>query len=309
MSDELILVTGGAGFIGSHLIPGLLRTYPESSIVSVDSYFTGSKENHADDPRVQYVEGETAEISRLWADRSLPSPSSVYHLGEYSRVLRSFSELDQVWRSNLLGTKAVVDLCLAHRARLVYAGSSSKFGDQGVEEHLSPYAWMKAKNVEYIRNVGAWYGLKYVITYFHNVYGPRQISVGPYATLIGIFEEQMRAGRPLTVAEPGTQTRDFTHVDDIVSGVLVCAAHGDGDGYLLGSGQEYRIIDVAQMFRGAVQMVPARRGDRARGLADISKAEALGWRPEVCLADYITALAGMREARSHLIRNDERGVR
>ncbi|MEW2085650.1 NAD-dependent epimerase/dehydratase family protein [Streptomyces sp. NPDC005283] len=298
MSSEFFLVTGGAGFIGSHLIAGLLGAYPAARVVSLDSYFTGSKQNHLPDPRVEYIEGETTAAGRIWADHGLPAPGVVFHLGEYPRVSQSFHELDLVWQSNLCGTKAVVDLCLQYGARLVYAGSSSKFGSRGDEENLSPYAWTKAKNVEYIRNVGDWYGLDHVITYFYNVYGPRQISQGPYATLIGIFEEQVRAGLPLTVAEPGTQTRDFTHVEDIVAGIVLCAAGGSGDGHLLGTGREHRIIDVARMFGGPVQMVPSRRGDRPRGLASMSKAQALGWRPKIRLEDYIANLAGPLSAES-----------
>ncbi|MFD6530903.1 NAD-dependent epimerase/dehydratase family protein [Streptomyces sp. NPDC060184] len=290
MTGEVVLVTGGAGFIGSHVVEGLLRLHREALVVSVDSYFTGRKENHVADPRVRYIEGETANLDRVWNEASLPSPSTVFHLGEYARVERSFQELDRVWHSNLLGTKSVVDFCLNRRARLVYAGSSTRFAEPPHGEHASPYAWVKAKNAEYIRNVGNWYGLDYAITYFHNVYGPRQISQGPYATLIGIFEEQRRQGSPLTIVEPGTQTRDFTHVDDIVSGLLICAERGSGDGYQLGCGVEHRIIDVARMFGGAMRMIPARRGNRVRGVADHSSARALGWIPRIHLRDYIAGL-------------------
>ncbi|MDY0812016.1 NAD-dependent epimerase/dehydratase family protein [Kitasatospora purpeofusca] len=290
MSGELLLVTGGAGFIGSHLVEALLRDRPEALVVSVDSYATGSTENHTDDPRARYLTGETGELGRLWAENGLLSPGTVFHLGEYSRVDSSFDDLDLVWRSNLHGTKEVVDFCRRHGARLVYAGSSTRFGQPPHDEHSSPYAWMKAKNVEYIRNTARWYELDYVITYFYNVYGPRQIRQGPYATVIGVFEEQRRRGVDLTVVEPGSQLRDFTHVDDIVSGLLVCAARGAGDGYLLGRGEEHRIIDVARMFGGPVCMIPARRGDRVRSASDFSKARALGWTPTIRLRDYISRL-------------------
>ncbi|WP_329571929.1 NAD-dependent epimerase/dehydratase family protein [Kitasatospora sp. NBC_01266] len=290
MSGELVLVTGGAGFIGSHLVEALLRDRPRALVVSVDSYLTGRKENHIDDPRVCYLTGETLELGRLWSENSLPSPRTVFHLGEYSRVESSFNELDRVWQSNLHGTKEVVAFCRRHGARLVYAGSSTRFGQPPHDEHSSPYSWMKAKNVEYIRNTAHWYGLDYVITYFYNVYGPRQIRQGPYATVIGVFEEQRRRGTALTVVEPGSQLRDFTHVDDIVSGLLVCAAHGAGDGYLLGRGEEHRIVDVARMFGGPVHMVPARRGDRFRSASDFSKVRDLGWVPKIRLQDYIAGL-------------------
>ncbi|MFI1962673.1 NAD-dependent epimerase/dehydratase family protein [Streptomyces pathocidini] len=290
MREGVILVTGGAGFIGANLIPGLLSAHPEDRIVSVDSYATGSPANHVMDERVTYLSGSTSDIVELWGRHEVVSPHTVYHLGEYSRIAQSFDEPDRVWESNLLGTKEIVRFCLEHGARLVYAGSSSKFGNSGQDENLSPYAWTKAKNVEYIRNMGSWYGLDFVITYFYNVYGPRQISTGRYATVIGIFEEQLRAGRPLTVVEPGTQTRDFTHVDDIVDGILVCAAKGEGDGYLLGSGVEHRLVDVARMFGGVVEMIPRRRGERLRSRADSLKARELGWIPKRELVSYIAEL-------------------
>src|SRR5262249_15021309 len=151
----------------------------------------------------------------------------------------------------------------------------------------NPYAWTKAKNVEYIRNFSNWYGLDYVITYFYNAYGPGQIAHGKYATVIGIFERQYLAGTPLTVVSPGTQTRDFTHIDDIVDGVLICAEKGSGDGYLLGTGVEWPIVDVARMFGTEIDMVPELPGERTRGRADVTKARDLGWRPRHRLDEYI----------------------
>ncbi len=287
MADKVILVTGGAGFVGSRLIRGLLDAEPRTEVVSVDNYFTGSPARHIDHPRVRYLYGNTAELGALWSERGLAAPAVVYHLGEYSRIPQSFEEPDRVWDFNLLGTREVVRFCRLHGAKLVYAGSSSKFGNEGRDEHLNPYAWTKAKNIEYIRNTADWFGLDHVITYFYNVYGPGQIASGSYATVIGIFEQQYLAGLPLTVVEPGTQSRDFTHIDDIVEGLLLCAERGSGDGYLLGRGEEHQLIEVARMFGAEVTMVPARRGERTSGRADNTRSRALGWEPKISLPDYI----------------------
>jgi UDP-glucose 4-epimerase len=289
MPDQTLLVTGGAGFVGSQLIRRLLVDNPGAAVVSVDNYFTGTEDNHVDDPRAIYIHASTVDIAKAWANSGLSAPSVVYHLGEYSRIPQSFEDVDITWEYNLHGTKEVVKFAHVHGAKLLYAGSSSKFGNDGEDENLNPYAWTKAKNVEYIRNFAEWYGLDYVITYFYNVYGPGQIREGRYATVIGIFEAQYERGEPLTVVAPGSQTRDFTHIDDIVTGIVVCAEQGHGDGYLLGYGQERPVIEVAELFGVPFELVAARPGERERGQADTTKARALGWTPTRSLDDYVAA--------------------
>lgn len=294
MSGRTMLVTGGSGFIGSHLVRRLLIDYPDAHIVSIDNYFTGRREVETANPRVTYIEADTASINKVWPEQNLPDPELVFHLGEYARIPQSFDEFDRVWEYNTRGTKEVVMFCNDRGARLVYAGSSSKFGNDGQDEHLNPYAWTKSKNGELIRNYGEWYGLDYVITYFYNVYGPGQIEEGRYATVIGIFERQYREGVPLTVVSPGTQTRDFTHIDDIIDGIVICAEQGKGDGYLIGTGHELPILDVAKMFQTEYTLVPALRGERTRGEADNSRMRALGWQPRHSLEEYVAQIVAAR---------------
>jgi UDP-glucose 4-epimerase len=284
---DYFLVTGGAGFIGSHLIPFLVNKYPKTRIVSVDNYFTGKKENHINSKNVTYLKGNTINIFEIWKKYKFPRPKAIFHLGEYSRVTQSFGDFDIVWNFNMVGTKEVVKFASEVKAKLVYAGSSSIFGNGRRDENLTPYAWIKAKNIELIKNYSVWFGLDYIITYFYNVYGPGQIRDGKYATVVGIFEDQYQKGEPLTVVSPGTDTRDFTHVEDIVKGIILCYEKGNGDGYQLGTGKETSIIDLAKMFKTKYVFIPKRKGERKRGKANYSKAANLGWRAEINLKDYV----------------------
>jgi len=233
--------------------------------------------------------GSTKDIAEIWKTNRLPPPDTIYHLGEYSRIVQSFEDIDKVWDFNLNGTKAILKFSEETASKLVYAGSSSKFGNKGKDENLSPYAWIKAKNIELIKNWKEWFGgPDYLITYFYNVYGPRHIREGKYATVIGIFEKQYLEGKPLTVVKPGTQTRDFTHVRDIVEGIVICSEKGEGDGYQLGAGQEKTILEVAEMFNSEIKLIPARKGERKKGRAASGKARKLGWEPRTKIENYIS---------------------
>lgn len=286
---RLFLVTGGAGFIGSHLIEALGKKYPNNKIVSLDNYFTGKKENHIKGKNIIYLTGNTMDIAEIWQEKKLPLPEVIYHLGEYSRIVQSFEDIDKIWNFNFNGTMAVLKFAEKSGSRLVYAGSSSKFGNKGKDENLSPYAWIKAKNIELIKNWKEWFGgPDYVITYFYNVYGPRHIREGKYATVIGIFEKQYLDGQPLTVVSPGTQTRDFTHVKDIVEGIIICSENGEGDDYQLGNGREQTILEVAKMFNREIKLIPTKKGERKKGKATSNKARKLGWKPKIKIENYIS---------------------
>lgn len=281
MTEEkkIIVVTGGAGFVGSNLVEALVQN-PAHRVISLDNYFTGSKENHIEG--TEYIKGDTRDIATLIQER----PALVYHLGEYARVEQSFEDIEIVWDYNVAGTHAVLEFCRHHGAKLVYAGSSTKFGDGGLGINQSPYAWTKAANTELVKNYGTWFSVPFAITYFYNVYGPRERS-GKYGTVIEIFRQLHKAGKALPVREPGDQRRNFTHVYDIVSGLLLIGEKGEGDEFGLGHEQSFSILEVAELFGGEIEWLQNRPGNRFSASLDTTKARALGWEPVNTLEAYI----------------------
>lgn len=281
--QKTILVTGGAGFIGSNLCARLQKD--GHRVISLDNYFTGSEENHIEG--VTYIKGHTRDISKLITE----SPDILYHLGEYSRVAQSMEEPDVVWDLNILGTCAVMEFLRKHPdCKLVYAGSSTKFAGtraDGIEgKDLSPYTWAKATNTDLVRNYGEWYGLKYATVYFYNVYGPRE-RAGKYGTVIEIFKQKMLAGEPLEVRMPGTQRRTYTHVSDTVDGLILAAEKGTGDGYGVSSSKSFTILEVAKLFGGEIVMLPERKTSRPSSLVDTAAMESIGWKETQSLEEYV----------------------
>jgi UDP-glucose 4-epimerase len=276
-----ILVTGGAGFVGSHLCERLVKD-ESNDVYSLDNYFTGSKNNHV--PNVTYIEGLTSNIDKLIHF----SPDMVYHLGEYSRVEQSFDDIEKVWKFNKDGIFAVLEFVRKHGCKILYAGSSTKFGDGGLGRSASPYAWTKASNTELIQNYGTWFNVPYAITYFYNVYGNREIQTGKYATLIAIFTKKYLEGEALTVVSPGTQKRNFTHIDDIIDGIMLVSEKGYGDNFGIGNVNSYSILEIANMFKnGKIKMLPERKGNRNDADLVVKKTVALGWSCKKNIEDHI----------------------
>jgi len=274
-----ILVTGGAGFVGSHLCERLVAD--GHHVVSVDNYYAGSENNHVDG--VIYLESDTQWMSSIL----VPNFDMVYHLGEYSRVEQSFDAFETVWEYNKLGTKAVLDFVKESNAKLIYAGSSTKFAFEHPGYVKSPYTWSKESNTEFVKLFCEWNNIDFAITYFYNVYGPREIEYGSYATLIALFKRKMENGKPLTVVSPGTQQRNFTHVSDIVDGLILVGMNGHGDEYGIGHPTAYTILEVAEMFGGEIEMLPERKGNRLSAKVITDKTKELGWNPKYELKDYI----------------------
>jgi UDP-glucose 4-epimerase len=285
MENKNILITGGAGFVGSSLLKKIKSKYPTARITVLDNFFTGKIENIPED--VSIVNASTWQIEQ-WFPKTLGTFDIVFHFGEYSRIVSSFDDIDYVLKSNLHGTTRVLEMCRHWGAKLIYSASSSKFGNNGKDENLSPYAWVKSKGVELIKNYHDWYNLEYEICYFFNVYGPGQITSGDYATVVGIFERQYDNNEDLTVVMPGTQSRDFTHIDDIVNGVIASVEKGLNGEWHLKSGTAYSIIQVAEMFKCNYKFIPERKGERKHAThIDTDTNEKLEWYPKHSLSRYI----------------------
>lgn len=277
---KIILVIGGAGFVGSHLCERLAKD-TNNKVYSLDNYFTGSEINHVDN--VIYIKGSSKDVESLVKFK----PDMTYHLGEYSRVEQSFDDIEKVIDFNIYGTIAILEFVRKNKCKILYAGSSTKFGDLGMNADASPYAWSKSSNTRLVKNYGEWFGLDYVITYFYNVYGSREIQTGRYATLIALFKEKMKMGENLTVVSPGTQVRNFTHIDDTVDALILVGEYGHGDEYGIGNPKGYTILNVAKLFGGKIEMLPERKGNRMFAEVVSKKTRELGWEPKKSLEDYI----------------------
>ena len=257
--DKTILVTGGAGFVGSNLIK-LFLNKTNHKIVSIDNYTSGNKSNHITNSRVKYIKGNTSNISKL-----IKNPSqikTVFHFGEFARIYQSFLKMNNCIESNSIGSNAVFNFCLKHNIKLVYSATSASLGNKGKDKNLSPYAFTKAKNLELLENLKKWFNFKYEVIYFYNVYGPNQICKGEMSTVIGIFEDHYKKRKSLPVVKPGTQTRRFTHIKDTVEVCYIAWKKNLCRHYSITSKKSYSILEVAKMFDSKIKFLPKRPGER-----------------------------------------------
>ena len=256
---DIIIVTGGAGFVGTNLIKLLLKK-TKYKIVSLDDYSSGTKLNHIRSPRLKYIKGKTVNISKLI--RNNRRINSVFHFGEFARIYQSFVKMNECIDSNSVGSNAVFNFCLKNKIKLIYSATSASLGNKGNDKNLSPYAFSKAKNLELLENLKKWFNFKYEIIYFYNVYGPNQISAGPMSTVIGIFEDHFKRGKPLPVVRPGTQTRRFTHIDDTIQVCFIAWKKNLCRHYSIANKKSYSLIDVAKMFNSKIKFLAKRPGER-----------------------------------------------
>ena len=266
---NFIIVTGGAGFVGSNLIKYLLKK-TNKKIISLDDYSSGSKKNHIKNNRVKYLKGHTKNINKIF-DKYQKKIDTIFHFGEFSRIYQSFLHMNRCIQSNSIGTHAVFDFCLKNKIKVIYSATSASLGNKGEDKNLSPYAFTKSKNLELLANLNKWFNFKYEVIFFYNVYGPGQICEGNMSTVIGIFENQFLKNKPLTVVRPGSQSRRFTHIDDTIEVCYQAWKKNKNRFYSISNRKSFSILQVAKMFKSKIKYLPPREGERyASALSNLS---------------------------------------
>ena len=285
---NIIVVTGGAGFIGSNLIKYLIKK-TKYKIISIDNYSTGTKKNHTKHNNIKYIKDKNINISKILKNYK-KRIKVIFHFGEFSRIYQSFLKPKECLDSNINNSFAVINFAKDNKIKIIYSATSSALGNNGKDENLSPYAWAKTKNIELIKNYSKWFGLKYELLYFYNVYGSGQILSGPMSAVIGIFETQFKKKIPLTIVKPGSQKRDFTHIEDIIKGCYLAFIKGKQDEYMLCSKEQYTILQIAKMFKTKIRFLPQREGERSSAsVPNNNSLNHLGYMPKIHIKDYINS--------------------
>jgi UDP-glucose 4-epimerase len=289
MSPKLVLVTGGAGFIGSHLVERLLAD--GHTVRVIDNFSTGRPLNLAhlkDNARLTVHEADIADlrtIAPLFA-----GVDWVFHMAALADIVPSIQKPLAYHHSNFDGTVSVLEAARAAGVkRFMYTASSSCYGipDEFPTKETAeirpqyPYALTKFTGEQYAMHWAQVYKLPVVSLRLFNVYGPRSRTSGTYGAVFGVFLAQLLHKQPLTIVGDGTQTRDFTFVTDVVDAFVTAAGSAvSGEIFNVGSANTYSVNRLAELLGGEVSHIPKRPGEPDSTFADIGKIRRiLGWRP------------------------------
>ncbi len=290
IKKNILVITGGAGFIGSSLIKYLVSNKFSEKIISIDNYSTGSFKNHIKHSNVKYIKGDNKDINKL-LNKYKKKIKVIFHFGEFSRIYQSFKNYKKCFDYNIRSSFEVIEFAKINKIKIIYSATSSGLGNNGKDQNLSPYSWSKSKNIELIKNYNKWFGLNYELVYFYNVYGPGQILDTPMAAVIGIFVNQYKNKKKLTVVRPGTQRRDFTHIDDIVKGCVLAWKKGNQNEYMLGTKKTYSVTQIAKMFKTKIKFLKSRKGERNDSVITNNNAQKiLGYNAKIDIKNYIKNL-------------------
>jgi len=280
-----VLVTGGAGFIGTNLITKLIPK--KLDIISLDNYSTGSKENELNS--VEYVKGDIDLINEF----DNQDIDYCFHLAAQSRVQPSFEDPEESLRVNVQGTLKVMEWAKKNRVKVLYAGSSSKHHDPSD----SPYAMTKFLGEEICKLYRKTYDIDVEIARFYNVYGPHEPLDEKFGNVIGIWRVKASKGLPLPIVGDGEQRRDFTHVDDIVDGIIRISNSiiKHDDAWEIGSGINYSVNELFEMFRKKFDVTSTNINDQPGNYRKTLRTNddmltKLNWSPSDKLNDYIQSL-------------------
>jgi len=281
-----IMVTGGAGFVGTNLIKQLVKDGLHN-VVSLDNYSTGKEENEQEGCVYHNVDIRDAVDFDFFMD----SPDIIYHLAALPRIQPSFEFPALTMEIGMLGTMNILEWARKKECKVIYSGSSSVHSGH----YENPYTFSKVMADELCMFYKQTFGVDTKICRFYNVYGPHQLTEGEYCTVVGVFEKQHKNKEPLTITGDGTQRRDFTHVDDIVEGLILTS---ESEKFYLDNierwrGNNYPINELAGMFDCETTYIPKRPGEAEVTLCDTSVAKKdIGYEPKVNIEDYISEVIG-----------------